>query len=93
MVLFALITSILGTDSKFYGKPVEVTATFEVIKDKEIKKEIMQQSEATSNYSFLKKRPRPFLNALGQIEFHGTRKRGEKPRKTTIKPITTSAPM
>ena len=53
----------------------------------------MQQSEATSNYSFLKKRPRPFLNALGQIEFHGTRKRGEKPRKTTVKPITTSAPM
>ena len=93
MVLFALITSILGADTKFYGKPIEVSATFEVIKDKGIKEKIMLQSEATSSYSFLKKRPRPFLNALGQIEFHGTRKRGEKPRKTTVRPITTSNPM
>ena len=92
MVLFALITSILGADTKFYGKPIEVSATFAVIRDKETKEEIMQLSEATSSYSFLKKRPRPFLNALGQIEFHGTRKRGEKPRKTTVKPTTTSTP-
>ena len=70
MVFFALITSIVG-DAKYYGKPLEVRATFEVLNDKQTKEEMLQ-SEASPIYSMLKKRPRPFLNANGKIEFHST---------------------
>jgi len=91
MVLFALITSI---KAKYFGDPIEVHATFEVVKEdlEETKdttlraslddtKEEMMQSESTF-YSTKKKRPRPYLNAYGQIEFHST--------STTSKPYTAS---
>ena len=70
MVSFAFITSIIVGDAKYYGKPLEVRATFEVLKDKQTNEEMVQSQ--TSISSMLKKRPRPFLNANGKIEFHST---------------------
>ena len=82
MVSFAFITSIIVGDAKYYGKPLEVRATFEVLNDKQTKEEILQSK--ASIYSMLKKRPRPFLNANGKIEFHSTS------RTTTRKPYRAS---